>query len=107
MTTSDIELLRLYVDDPHGENERFTSAQLQDFIDRFGDLHSAAAEVWLFKAATVAEWYMSQTDGALLDRGTVFKHCKDMADFHRSQGIESFDSISLITSDEQEEGDEF
>jgi len=103
MTTSDIELLRLYVNDPAGESETFTGSKLQDFITTFGDLHAAAAEVWMFKAATVSEWYLSQTDGALLDRGSVFKHCMEMAEYHRGLGISAFDSISLVTSDEQED----
>lgn len=107
MTTSDIQLLRFYIDDPASESETFTSAQLQDFIDRFGDLHSAAAELWSIKAATVSEWYLTNTDGALLNRGEVFKHCKEMVDHHRSVSSESMISVDLNTRDPASTSSEF
>ena len=85
MTVSDIAMVRLYIDDPAGSNQVFSSVVIQQVLDGVdGDLHSAAAELWSMKAATVWDWYMSQTDGALLDREKVFQHCMDMVMHHRA-----------------------
>jgi hypothetical protein len=114
MTISDIAMVRLYIDDPAGANQVFSSTVIQQILDGVdGDLHGAAAELWSMKAATVWDWYMSQTDGALLDREKVFQHCQDMMMFHKtlasgSLGGGGIVSVALSTgNNDSEESSEF
>lgn len=117
MTVSDIAMVRLYIDDPAGSNQVFSSVVIQQVLDGVSsDLHSAAAELWAMKAATVWDWYMSQTDGALLDREKVFQHCMDMVGFHRAlssggslgSGGGGIVSVALSTgNNDSEESSEF
>jgi hypothetical protein len=60
-----------------------------------GNTHSAAALGWSIKAAHVWDWYLSQTDGALLSRDQVFKHCMDMASYHEGRSSGLIESVQM------------
>jgi len=107
MTASDVSLVRLYIDDPAGQSQRFETTLIQQLIDSTGDVHAAAAELWAMKAATVSLWYLSQTDGALLDREKVFRHCMDMSDYHRQVSGASIISVEMSTMDDEDASAEF
>jgi hypothetical protein len=78
--SAEIELLRLYLADPAGANEVFTDAKLQTLLDnKEADVGAAAAEGWRIKAASVADWYQMNIDGAFLSRDQVWEHCMKMA----------------------------
>lgn len=98
MTLSDIQLLRLYLSDPSREDEVFTSTKLQDILDRnSGDVNGAAADGWRVKAATVHDWYLSQTDGSLLSRQQVFDHCMSMVEHFSKRSSSDMVSVALDT----------
>lgn len=108
MTTSDLALLRLYIADPAGSDQVFETSTLSDILDRnSGDLNSAASELWGIKAATVADWYMSQTDGALLSRDQVFDHCLKMQKTYKSMSSSQIVNRTLTTQPDVEEPAEF
>jgi hypothetical protein len=109
MTTTDIELLRLYIADPAGQDQVFATTLLADTLDRnSGDVNAAAAEMWGIKAATVADWYLSQTDGALLSRDQVFQHCLKMQTQYKSLSSSSMVNVRMTTqSDDLVESSEF
>ena len=92
-----ISLLRLYVDDKASDPDRlFDDTAMQAFIDAHpDDLHAAASEIWGIKAATVSEWYLSQTDGSLLARQQVFDHCLKMLEFHSNQASGQIVSVLM------------
>ena len=76
---SDVALLRLYIADPAGSDNKFPTTTLQDLLDvHDGDLYATAAAVWGIRAGDVHEYYMAQIDGALMSRDQVFEHCKAM-----------------------------
>jgi hypothetical protein len=105
-----ISLLRLYVDDKASDPDRlFDDTAMQAFIDAHpDDLHAAASEIWGIKAATVSEWYLSQTDGSLLARQQVFDHCLKMQDYHNKQGANTLVSVLMDGgSAPEEESSEF
>lgn len=100
----DIALVRLYIDDPDGGTPTFDDLKIQAFLDSQGDAHSAAAELWLVKAANVADWYSVQLDGGMLTRQQVFDHCMLMATTHRNFSVN--DTISVLMDGGDKPADE-
>lgn len=96
MTWDTKALLRLYIDDDRDGTERFDDPQLDDFLaDADEDVHLAASQIWEIKAATVHDWYLSQTDGALLSRDQVFDHCMAMAKHHEKRSSGQIVSVAM------------
>ena len=96
MTWDDRSLLRLYIDDQLDGNERFDDLKLDDFLTQAGgDVHLAAARIWAIKAATVFDWYFSQTDGSILNREQVFDHCMAMAKYHEGRSSGEIISVAM------------
>lgn len=91
----DVDLLRLYISDPTNGEEIFNDGQLQDVIDESTDLHAAAAKMWSIKAATVHDWFLSQTDGSLLSRQQVWEHCMAMAKYHEDHSSGEMVNVAL------------
>lgn len=106
MTLTDVEMLRLFVDDPAGNDAVFTTPVLQGILEGANsDIDSAASIVWQMKAARVNEWYLSQTDGALLSRDQVFDHCMKMVEFYGNRSAGTFESVRMTTRDEDATSD--
>ncbi len=85
MTTDDLELLRLYIDDvtpSNGEDPFLSDIKLQSLLDKEGNVEAAAGKAWRIKAAQVSSWYLANVDGAFLSRDQVFDHCMKMAEFY-------------------------
>jgi hypothetical protein len=90
MTQPEIEMLRLYINDPT-PNEQFDDPKLQEFINDFTfdgevNLNAAAAKLWAVKAGSVSAWYTTSLDGSFLSRDQVFQHCLRMAEYYGLQG---------------------
>jgi hypothetical protein len=83
MSAADIALLRLYLSDPAGAKEVFTDEKLQTLLDNAdGDVNSATGAGWRIKAASVADWYQMNVDGAFLSRDQVWFHCIRLAEYY-------------------------
>lgn len=96
MTAMDnVALLRLYISDPKNGTEIFSDSNLESHLDSAVDTHAAAAELWSIKAATVHDWYLSQTDGSLLSRDQVFDHCMAMAKYHEDHSSAQIVSVAM------------
>lgn len=90
MSQEQVELLRLYISDPSG-NEFFNDPKLEEFItantfDGVVNLNAAASKLWAIKAGNVATWYTASMDGSFLSREQVFEHCLRMAAYYGSEG---------------------
>lgn len=96
LSAQDQELLRLYLNDPSGENQVFTLRTLQRLYDDAGSLGGAAAAGWRIKAATVHDWYLANVDGSFLSRDQVFTHCIAMAEMYDKSGGSQTESVSVI-----------
>ncbi len=106
--TGERDLLRLYVADKEDGSQQFTNDQLDVFLtDAANDVHLAANRVWLVKAATVADWFMTQTDGSLFARQQVFDHCKAMADYHLDRSGGEMVNVSLDSGSSSPQSVEF
>lgn len=111
MAWEQIALLRLYIDDPDpqgdGAQSFFTDAQLGDTLGQFDDnLHTAAGELWLMKAANVSTWYQASLDGSFLSREQVWEHCMEMARFYTNKGggdPSSWKSVKVETDESANE----
>lgn len=67
MALSDAELLRLYLDDqlPEGGSDtdaKFSDEEINDFLERAGDVRAAAVLGWQARAAELAK-YIDQSEG--------------------------------------------
>jgi len=91
-----IELLRLYVADPAGEQEFLHDDQLQTLLDNHDDdVYAAATDAWRMKAADVSAWYRVILDGVFLSREQVFDHCIKMAEHFERLGGGNIVSIEM------------
>jgi len=98
MTTSEIELVRLYTDDrDDGTHDLFLEDdEIQSIVDGVtNDLHAASNKIWLMKAARVHEWYTTSLDGGYLSREQVFEHCLKMAEYHKQYASNALISVSM------------
>lgn len=101
MTTSEIELVRLYTDDrDDGTHELFLEDdEVQSIVDgASNDLHTAASRIWGMKAARVHEWYTTSLDGSYLSREQVFDHCLKMAEFHKGYASGELVSTRMVNT---------
>jgi len=104
VTASDVALLRLYINDPAGDNQKFSDPTLQGAIDRAAtDLYTAAAEMWGIKAATVSDWYQTGLDGSQLSRQQVWEHCMEMAKFYEERGTGGHELVNVELQVESDE----
>jgi len=95
-TTEQLTKLRLFIDDPSGNDEFFTNETLAAFIaDVDDDLSAAASELWKVKAARVSEWYTVNMDGNFMSRDQVFSHCMKMSESYANSG--SMTNVALTT----------
>lgn len=91
LTAADRALLRLYLNDPAGPENVISDPQLdQLYVAAEESLEGTAARAWRIKAATVADWYLSNIDGAFLSRDQVFDHCVKMAVYYEEVSGTSF-----------------
>jgi hypothetical protein len=106
--TTELAILRLYIDDAEDGTQQFDNETLNLFMDQSdGDMHLAAYRLWLVKAATVSDWFLTQTDGSLFARQQVFDHCKAMADYHLDRSTGDIVNVGLTTRDPVQESSEF
>jgi hypothetical protein len=99
MALDQVELVRLYVDDPKDGTEQFDDDQIQSILtDQSDDAHSTAAKIWSIKAASVSQWYASAIDGSFLSRQQVWEHCMAMAKYHEDHSGKELVSVAMDTS---------
>lgn len=99
-TTEQLTKLRLFIDDPAGNDEFFTNETLAVFItDAQDDLSAAAAELWKVKAARVSEWYTVNMDGNFMSREQVFDHCMKMSASYANSGSITNVALTTLSSD--------
>lgn len=95
-TTEQLTKLRLFIDDPAGNNQFLEDSVLSGFIaDADDDLSAAASELWKVKAARVSEWYTVNMDGNFMSRDQVFAHCMKMSESYANSG--SMTNVALTT----------
>jgi hypothetical protein len=93
-----IKLLRVYLADPPGPDEKFTDTDLVALIETNPDLYAAAADGWRARAGVLAEQNFNATvDGATMNLGDLWKHCIDMAEHYEQLGGGSLSSVLLDT----------
>lgn len=100
MELSDLELLRLYIDDLPEEatGDVFLGDEvLTRLIDESVDLFGAAAKAWKIKAARVSEWYNVSADGTELSRNQAFRHAIDMARTYANESAGEIVSVRMDT----------
>jgi hypothetical protein len=96
MDATQLDLLRLYIADPPGAKEFFTTARLESLVDgRDGDTNAAAADAWRIKAANVADWYDVMLDGSQLNRDQVWQHCIRMAEYYEDRSGAGLINVKL------------
>lgn len=61
-----------------------TITELDEWIPTY-DLHAAAADIWLEKAAAIADEFTFKADGGSYSRSDKVKHYKSQAQFHLSR----------------------
>jgi hypothetical protein len=95
-TVEQLAKLRLFIDDPAGNDQLFDDPDLGAFITDAGDdLSQAASELWKVKAARVSEWYTVNMDGNFMSRDQVFAHCLKMSESYANSG--SMTNVALTT----------
>lgn len=95
---ADIDLLRIYLADPAGNDARFTNEDLQALIDTNPDLYAAASDGWRARAGELATTNFDATvDGATMQLSDLYEHCIDMAEHYEALGGGSISSVLLDT----------
>lgn len=84
-TAEEIAALRLLIAEP--TQDSFTDAQLNDFLDTYGNQYTAAYEVWTLKSASVAALVDISEGGSSRKMGDLYEQYLSMAEQMRIRAV--------------------